>query len=175
MNTPGDVKSQRPIRVGLFGSLTEADAVVNELLAAGFTRDKITVVCSEDAVKRHFASFEHQDPAGTYTSTAAVTGGIFGATLGGLAAIAGLATGGVALLFAGGLALWTGGVVGGLVGAMMTRGVEKELADFYSQAVTEGKILVAAEQEDPARHAMLDQADVIFARHGVHPVELPEG
>ena len=90
-------------------------------------------------------------------------------------AIASVATGGVALLMAGGLAMWTGGVVGGLVGAMMTRGVEKELANFYNQAVTDGKILVAAEQEDPARHAMLDDADAIFTRHGVHPVELPEG
>jgi len=175
MKTAVDVKSERPIRVGIFDSLAEADAVVNELLAAGFTKETVTVVCSEEAVKRHFAEFEHQDPAGTHTPAAAVTGGIFGATLGGLAAIAGVATGGVSLLMGGGLAIWTGGVVGGLVGAMMTRGVEKELANFYNQAVTEGKILIAAEQEDPSRHALLEKADEIFARHGVHPVELPEG
>lgn len=175
MKTAVDVKSERPIRVGIFDSLAEADAVVNEMLAAGFTKDTVTVVCSKEAVKRHFAQFEHQDPAGTHTSAAAVTGGIFGATLGGLAAVAGIATGGIGLLMAGGLAIWSGGVVGGLVGAMMTRGVEKELANFYNQAVTEGKILIAAEQEDPSRHAMLQRADEIFARHGVHPVELPEG
>ena len=175
MKTAIDVKSERPIRVGIFGSLAEADAVVNELLAAGFSKDNITVVCSAEAVKKHFAEFEHQDPAGTYTPAAAVTGGIFGATLGGLAAIAGIATGGISLLMAGGLAIWTGGVVGGLVGAMMTRGIEKELANFYDQAVAQGKILVAAEQPDPRRHALLEKADEIFARHGVHPVELPEG
>jgi hypothetical protein len=175
MKSVVDVKSERPIRVGIFSSLAEVDAVVSELLAAGFAKENITVVCSEEAVKKHFAQFEHQDPAGTYTPAAIVTGGIFGATLGGLATIAGLATGGVTLLMAGGLAIWTGGVVGGLVGAMMTRGVEKELANFYNQAVTNGKILVAAEQEDISHHAMLEKADAIFARHGVHPVELPEG
>lgn len=175
MKTAVDIKSERPIRVGIFSSLAEADAVVNELLAAGFTKDTVTVVCSEAAVQRHFAQFEHQDPAGTHTTAAAVTGGIFGATLGGMAAIAGVATGGISLLMAGGLAVWTGGVVGGLVGAMMTRGIEKELANFYNQAVTEGKILIAAEQPDPGHHAMLEKADAIFARHGVHPVELPEG
>ena len=83
--------------------------------------------------------------------------------------------GGIALLAAGGIALWGGGVGGGFVGAMMARGVEKELANYYDQAVAHGRILVAAEQEDPKLQAMLDRADDVFARHGVDPVPLPEG
>ena len=57
----------------------------------------------------------------------------------------------------------------------MTRGVEKELANFYDQAVLRGQILVAAEQEDPSRRAMLDKAVAIFEEHGVETVPLPEG
>jgi hypothetical protein len=38
-------------------------------------------------------------------------------------------TGGMALWAAGPISAWAGGVVGGLVGAMMSRGVEKELAN----------------------------------------------
>lgn len=170
--------SDRPIRVGVFDEIAEADQVVHELQALGFRAEQITVVCSSEAVQRHFAEFEHQDPAGTYTPKAALLGGACGAGLAGLAAtaiFAGAATGGLGLLAIGGIALWGGGVVGGLVGAMMTRGVEKELANFYNQAVQDGKILVAAEQEDPKRHEMLAPAAEIFAAHGSEPLPLPQG
>ncbi|MBI3840207.1 MAG: hypothetical protein HY288_19980 [Planctomycetia bacterium] len=171
-------KTQCPIRVGIFEAVQQADDAVDELRAAGFTKDQVTVICSEATVQRHFEQFEHQDPAGTNTPAAALTGGACGAALGGLAAVALAGTtslGGIALLAAGGIALWGGGVAGGLIGAMMTRGVEKELANYYDQAVTRGKILVAVEQEDHERQAMLDRAAEIFAKHGVHPLPLPEG
>jgi hypothetical protein len=168
--------SEKPLRAGVFETVAAADQAVAELLAAGFTKDQITVICSAEAVQRHFKSYEHQDPAGKHAPAAAITGGAIGATLGGLVAVAGAMTvGGVALLVAGGLALWTGGVVGSLVGAMMTRGIEKELANFYDQEVSRGRILVAAEEQDPARQERLAKASAIFAQHGVHPLPLPEG
>lgn len=173
-----DVKVERPIRVGIFDQPDDADTAIAELRAAGFSDDQITVISSEATVQRHFARFEHQDPAGTFTPAAAVTGGALGAGVAGLATL-GFATlapvGGIVVLLVGGLALWTGGVFGGLVGAMMTRGVEKELANFYDQAVTRGKILVAAEQKDPARHPMLERAASIFAEHGIEPLPMEEG
>ncbi|MEX0713629.1 MAG: hypothetical protein WD278_14825, partial [Pirellulales bacterium] len=76
---------------------------------------------------------------------------------------------------AGGLAAWTGGVVGGLVGAMMTRGVEKELADYYDQAVLKGRILVAAEVAGDEENASLAEAERVFREAGAEPVSLPEG
>lgn len=170
--------TQHPLRVGIFDSVVDADVAVRELLAAGFTNDQITVICSEESIRRHFHEFEHQDPAGMHTPTAAITGGACGATIGGLAAIAlasSVSLGGVALIAIGGLALWCGGVLGGLVGAMMTRGVEKELANFYDQAVEQGRILVAAEELDPTRRSHLDRAGEIFARHGIVPIPLDEG
>lgn len=174
MNSKSEVP--RPLRAGIFASVAEADQVVAELSAAGFTTDQITVVCSEEAVQKHFKSFEHQDPAGEHTPGAAITGGAIGATLGGLAAAAGIATvGGAAVVVAGATLLWAGGVVGSLVGAMMTRGIEKELANFYDQEVTRGKILVAVEEKDPNRVAMLVKASEIFANHGVESLPLREG
>src|SRR5471032_3139004 len=77
----------RPIRVGIFDSLRDADQAVAELLAAGFTKEQITVICSEEAVQRHFQQFEHQDPAGTNTPAAALAGSAIGAALGGLAVV----------------------------------------------------------------------------------------
>jgi hypothetical protein len=171
-----NARPARPIRAGVFDSVPDADRAVAELLAAGFTTEQITVICSAETVQRHFKQYEHQDPAGKHTPAAALAGGAIGATLGGLAAVVGVAaTGGVALFAAGGLALWTGGVVGGLVGAMMTRGVEKELANFYDQEVCCGRILVAAEEEDPNRQDKLAKAEAIFAEHGIRNLPLREG
>jgi hypothetical protein len=176
MGSIEETEAGRPLRAGVFATVAEADRAVDELLAAGFGKDQITVVCSTKAVQQHFKPFEHQDPAGQHTPAYAMTGGAIGATLGGLAAVAGAVTvGGAALLVAGGLALWTGGVVGSLVGAMMSRGVEKELANFYDQEVTRGNILVAVEVKDPTQQALLARADEIFAGHGTNPLPLREG
>ena len=169
---------QRPLRIGIFDTVTAADAAVTDLFAAGFDKAHITVICSEAAIQDHFKQFEHQDPAGTNTPGAALAGGACGASLAAIAAVAlaSFATmGGAALIATGGIALWGGSVVGGLVGAMMSRGVEKELANFYDQAVTRGKILVAAEQDDPAQQQMLVRASEIFNKHGVESMPLAEG
>jgi hypothetical protein len=161
---------------GVFSDVEDATRAVHNLLAAGFTTEHITVVCSDETKERHFREFEHQDPAGTHTTTAAVVGGTIGAAVGGLSVIAAaVATGGVALWAAGPITAWAGGVAGGLVGAMMTRGVEKELANFYQQAVIEGQILVAAEDPGPGRRASLRRAAKILADAGAKPVPLPEG
>lgn len=167
---------ERPIRVGVFSTIRAADCAVDNLLKAGFTRDQISVICSDRATEDHFHAFEHEEPAGSHTATAVGVGGAIGAALGGLTVLAGTAaTGGLALLAAGGLAAWTGGVVGGLVGAMMTRGVEHEAANYYDQAVTAGKILVAAEDQSEAQRQMLTRADQILIECGAEPLALREG
>ena len=58
-----------------------------------------------------------------------------------------IATGSVVLWVAGPAVAGALGVAGGLVGAMSTRGVEKEIANYYQQAVLAGSILVAAEEK----------------------------
>ncbi len=165
----------RPLRAGVFAAVTAAETAVSNLLAAGFTKDEITVVCSDAAVERHFKAFHKQDPAGTHAPAAALGGGVIGATLGGLAAVAGgIATGGIGLLATAGIATWAGGIFGGLVGAMMSRGVEKELANFYQQAVVDGDILVAVDLLDDSRER-LELASRILCDAGAKPLKLPEG
>lgn len=164
------------IRVGIFSTLRQAETVVQALLAAGFTKDHISVICSNETRQRHFAEFEHQPAPGRIDPAAVTAGGVIGAALAGLAAVAaGIATGGVALVLSGGAASWAGAVVGGLVGGMMSRGLEKELADYYEQAVTRGKILVAAEDHNPATSAQqLAAAEHIFSENGALPLTLAE-
>ena len=175
MLEPASVQT-RPIRVGVFDSVEKACRAVHNLLAAGFTKEQITVICSDKHRERLFKEFEHQDPAGTTTPEKAIAGGAIGATLGGLAAvIAAIATGGIVFLIAGGIAVLGGGAAGGVIGAMMSRGVEKELANFYDQEVEKGRLLVAAEDESPNAAAHLLQAERILAAADAVPMKLPEG
>ncbi len=170
-----DLKNR--VEVGVFSTVDDARRAVHGLMEAGFTNEQITVVCSDETKERYFREFEHQEPAGTYTPAAALTGGTIGALVGGLTVVASaVATGSLALWAAGPITAWAGGVAGGLVGAMMTRGVEKELANFYQQAVMEGQILVAAEvdERDPAKPSLGDAARIL-AGSGAQPLNLPEG
>jgi hypothetical protein len=168
--------SNATFEAGVFPDIDDARRAVDGLLKAGFSRDHITVLCSDETKERYFREFEHQDPAGTHTPTAAAVGGTIGAALGGLTVIASaVATGSMALWAAGPITAWAGGVAGGLVGAMMTRGIEKELANYYQQAVVKGHILVAAEDHSPERQASLARAASILAEAGAMPLELPEG
>lgn len=170
-----DVTTQ-PIRVGIFATVLAAERAVEELLAAGFTVEQITVVCSDPQKERNFELFHHQDPAGTTTPAKAVAGGAIGAALGGLTILAGAAaTGGTALLAAGGAVAWTGGVLGGLIGAMMSRGVERELANFYDQEVQRGQLLVAVEDHGEDGRHRLHEAEQILADAGAEPMPLHEG
>ncbi|MEX2316157.1 MAG: hypothetical protein WD669_03330 [Pirellulales bacterium] len=166
----------RPIEVGVFDSVDAASRAVEGLLAAGFTVEQITVICSDETKERKFHAFEHQEPAGTYGVKATVAGSALGALVGGLAVIASaVATGGVAILAAGPISAAAGGVAGGFIGAMMTRGVEKELANFYQQSVLQGRILVAAEDKGPHAQQSLARAARILADAGALPLPLDEG
>jgi hypothetical protein len=165
-----------PVRAGVFSTVLQAERAVRKLLNAGFSSQEITVVCSDETKTRWLKEFEHQVPAGSKTPAAAAAGSVIGAALGGFTALAaGIATGGLALVAAGGLAAWTGGMVGGLVGAMLTRGFEKELANYYDQSVAAGKVLVAVELHEDAPEASLSKAEQIFAESGAEPRPLPEG
>jgi hypothetical protein len=169
--------SEHRVEVGVFDTVEDARQAVRGLRDAGFTTEQITVVCSDETKERYFREFDHQQPAGTHTPSATIAGGTIGALLGGLSVVVAAAgTGSLALWAAGPITAWAGGVAGGLVGAMMTRGVERELANFYQQAVLDGQILVAAEPDHRARVGPnLDAAAHILADAGAKPINLPEG
>jgi hypothetical protein len=126
-------KQQLLMRAGVFNSLREARNAVTHLQAAGFSNEQITVICSDENKERYLREFEHQEPAGSNTPAVAATGSAIGATVGGLAAgVAGIAAGGLPLVVAGGIGAMAGAVWGGFLGAMMTRGIERESANFYT-------------------------------------------
>jgi hypothetical protein len=170
-----DLANHCTLEVGVFNCVDGARLAVDKLLDVGFTVDEITVVCSDKTKEHCFERFDHQQAAGTHATKATVVGGAVGATLGTLAILtSAVATGSIALWAVGPIFAWTGGVAGGLVGAMMTRGIEKELANFYQQAVLDGDILVAAGSDRHDARELAEAAQVL-AECGAKPLALPEG
>jgi hypothetical protein len=176
MKTPSKTKvHDKPIRLGVFTSMPAADQAVHGLLKAGFSKEQISVLCSDKAIEHYFHQFEHQDPAGEHETHNVVTGGAIGMVLGGFGAAAvTVATGGVAVFITAALGALSGIVVGGLTGAMVTRGVESELADYYDQSLQHGKILVAAEAHGDREEESLAKAAHVFEQAGAEPVALDE-
>jgi hypothetical protein len=165
-----------PVRAGVFARVADVEQAVVALESAGFSNQEVVVVCSRKASQEHFGQYARQQPAGQNTPAAAAAGSTLGAALGGVSMLAlGAATGGLPLAVAGGAGLLTGGVVGGFLSAMLMRGVEKEAADYYDQAVQQGKLLVAVELQDPSDAGRLAKAERILAESGAEPLPLPEG
>jgi len=161
----------RPIHMAIYDDVPTAAAVVVELHGAGFTQEEISVLCSDEHRERLFQDYVHEQPAGSHSEEALNGAGIAAVGLGSAAVLTGLLTSAGTAIFA--IGAFAGvAALGTFVSLMLTRGAEKELADFYDQAVTEGKILVAVETDDPKRQ---EQADVIFRQHGDRPMAIPKG
>jgi len=162
------------IRLGIFSSVEQTQTAVTNLRSAGFAREQISVICSDESKERHFEEFDHQHgPSGEFS--AAEFGSTIGSTLGGMVVVAtAFASGGVPLLASEGSAAWTGGLAGGFIGSLVGRGVQDELARFYDQAVTQGKLLVAVEDRSDDYQDRLAQAARILADAGAEADAIPQ-
>lgn len=169
----------KPIRAGIFDSESSADRAVAELLEAGFAKERISVVSARPMAQRaDHAKVDNEPPAGAHTAGAIAAGGAIGSVLGGLTVAVGVAaTGGLGLLAVGPLlgAAATGGVFGSFVGAMLTRGLEEETANYFDQALSKGQYLVAVEQVEGEGGPPLEAADAVFQRAGVVSLPLRKG
>lgn len=160
---------EKTVRAGVFSDIRKADAAVAGLVAAGFPKDRITVICPRCSDER-YQEYCQREPAGTKTGKAAALGGAIGSVLGGLGALTGVVlTGGTALLAVGPLLI--GGGAGSFIGAMMSRGFEREVTNYYDQALQRGKILVAVQEPDgPEQVKRLAEAERILASSGPEPM-----
>src|SRR5262245_11694078 len=137
---------EKPIRVGVYSTVPQADQAVRNLLAAGFRKDELAVICSDEYKEQFFRNVPTPEPSGSHTPEGIVAGGVIGATIGGLLlAASAIVTGGATLLIAGPALIGGGAIAGSFTGAMVARGLEPDVADYYDQAVKLGKILVAVE------------------------------
>lgn len=159
-----------PIHMAIYDDVPTAAAAVHDLREAGFTKDEISVLCSDEHRERLFQDYAHEEPAGKHSEEAVNKAALAAAGLGGAAVLTGILTSAGTAIFA--IGAFAGvAAIGTFVSLMLTRGAEKELADYYDQAVTEGKILVGVETDDPDRQIL---ADEIFRRQGEQPLAMPK-
>jgi hypothetical protein len=127
----------------VFDTVAKADQAIHGLLAAGFTKDQITVVCPAKFKDQCLcATPDSKTPEGAAETIA--KGGVAGAALGGLALAATVLTGGLSVPAA---ALLIGGSVfaGGFSNLIVSKGYEVEAHDSIKQAIQDGLIVVGVD------------------------------
>ncbi len=160
------------IRAGFFGSVAAADAAVRNLMAAGFTKEELAVICPEKFKDQFTTNVPQAEEPGTSATEGMAAGGVFGATIGGLALIAAaIGTGGLALLPAAAVLVGGGAIAGTFSGLVLADGYSKGVGEYYEQALQLGKIVVGVDIEGPDTQARLDQASHILAESGAEYLE----
>jgi hypothetical protein len=171
--------------IGLFDDFQAAQLAINGLLDRHFDRAAISVVANN--VEAHYKANEEADieqsdlkkhamaeSARTGAGAGALVGTGVGGVLGVLAGIGTIVIPGIGPIVAAGPLLTTltgagvgaaaGAALGGLVGALVKVGVPEHDAQFYSEAVRRGGIVVIVRAEDDAADTVSDiltKADAI--------------
>jgi outer membrane lipoprotein SlyB len=157
---------------GILRTRSEAEALVGDLHAAGFSQSDISVLFPDKGATRDFA---HQQgtkaPEGGLIGTG--VGGIAGGALGLLAGIGAIAIPGLGALIAAGPVMAAlggaavGAAAGGIVGALVGLGIPEIQAKIYEGKVKDGNLLVAVHTTDAKQ---VDTAKRIFEAHRVEDV-----
>jgi hypothetical protein len=131
----------------------QAVRIVNQLRAAGFSNNDVSVLLPDRAGTRDFAHEQHtKAPEGA--AAGAVAGGLVVGALGWLVGIGSLAIPGVGPFIAAGPIMAAlsgaaaGGAVGGMAGALVGFGIPEYEAKQYEGKVRNGNILISVHTED---------------------------
>ena len=147
---------------------TEAQAIwiVDQLRAAGFSSNDISVLFPDTTGTKDFAHEQHTKvPEGT--ATGAGTGGVLGGALGWLVGIGALAIPGLGPFIAAGPIMAAlsgaaaGATLGGMTGALIGWGIPEYEAKRYEGKIREGNLLISVHTEDRDERARAKQ---IFAQ-----------
>jgi len=153
-------------------NVPQAERIVNQLRAAGFAGDDVSVLFPDKTGTRDFAHEQHtKAPEGA--ATGAGTGGLLGGGLGWLVGIGALAIPGVGPFIAAGpiMAALAGAAVGaaagGLTGALVGLGIPEYEAKQYEGKILQGNMLISVHTEDGDE---VDRAKEIFKREGAQDI-----
>ena len=150
----------------------QAVRIAEDLRAAGFTGDDVSVLFPDRAGSRDFAHEQHtKAPEGA--AAGASVGGVLGGALGWLAGIGSLAIPGLGPFIAAGPILAAlsgaaaGAAVGGVTGALIGLGMPEYEAKLYEGKIREGNILFAVRVDNSDERKI---AKEMFERHGASDV-----
>src|SRR5580658_9110487 len=133
---------------GIYQNTKQADRTVDDLLAAGYLSDDISVLLPDNQGTKDFAH-DKSTKAPEGTAAGVTTGGVIGGALGLLAGIGVLAIPGVGPFIAAGpimaslAGLGVGGAVGGLIGALVGMGIPEYEAKRYEGHIKAGGVLLS--------------------------------
>jgi len=153
---------------------TEAQAltIVNQLKAAGFSPNDISVLFPDKTGTRDFAHEQHtKAPEGA--TAGATTGGVLGGAFGWLVGIGALAIPGLGPFIAAGPILAAlsgvaaGAALGGLTGALIGLGIPEYEAKRYEGKIQQGNLLISVHTEDRTERA---RAREIFEKAGAEDI-----
>jgi hypothetical protein len=153
---------------------TEAQAltIVDQLKAAGFSPNDISVLFPDKTGTRDFAHEQHtKAPEGA--TAGAATGGVLGGALGWLVGIGALAIPGLGPFIAAGPIMAAlsgaaaGAALGGLTGALIGMGIPEYEAKRYEGKIQEGNILISVHTEDRTERERVRE---IFERAGAEDI-----
>jgi hypothetical protein len=157
---------------GIVKNLEQAESLVLQLQAAGFSDDDISVLLPDKAGTRDFAHEQHtKAPEGATAGAGA--GGLLGGTFGWLVGAGALAIPGLGPFIAAGPILAAlsgaalGAAVGGLTGALVGMGIPEYEAKQYEGKIRGGNILVSVHTEDAEQRRL---AKDVFERAGAKDV-----
>jgi len=151
---------------------TQAINIVDQLKAANFSNNDISVLMPDKGGTKDFAHEQHtKAPEGA--TTGGVTGGILGGALGWLVGIGALAIPGVGPFIAagpimaalGGAAV--GGAAGGIVGALIGLGIPEYEAKRYEGKIKNGNILISVHTDNSNE---IRRAKAIFHAAGAEDI-----
>lgn len=155
---------------------SQAERLVDELRAANFSNNDISVLFPDKTGTRDFAHEKHtKAPEGA--ATGAGTGGVVGGVLGWLVGIGTLAIPGVGPFIAAGPIMaalagaGVGAAVGGISGALIGMGIPEYEAKQYESKIRSGNILVSVHSENSDERK---RAKEIFERCGCHDISSTE-
>jgi hypothetical protein len=157
---------------GIAKNESQAIAIANDLKAAGFTENDVSVLFPDKAGTKDFAHEQHtKAPEGA--ATGATGGAVLGGALGWMVGIGALAIPGLGPFIAAGpimaaLAGAAGGAAaGGLTGALIGMGIPEYEAKRYEGKVKGGNILLSVHTEDGNER---DRAKKILASGGAEDI-----
>jgi hypothetical protein len=153
-------------------SETQARTIVDQLKAAGFSNNDISVLFPDKSGTKDFAH-EQNTKAPEGAAAGAGTGGVLGGALGWLVGIGALAIPGLGPFIAAGPIMAAlsgaaaGAALGGLSGALIGMGIPEYEAKRYEGKVKEGNILISVHTDDSTERS---RAEDIFKRAGADDI-----
>jgi hypothetical protein len=140
--------------IGAFDDAASAERAAHALVQSGVSRDDISIIANNESGQYTAPASNGTVGGGHAVGHDAKVGAEWGAGIGFLVGLTGLAVPGLGWLAAAGwfggtiLGAGAGAIIGGLVGALTHVGVPREEAALYTESVRRGSVLVAVRAED---------------------------